>query len=70
MKKGKLYLIPTTLGEGSENKNLPPTVIELIKNINVFIVENIRTSRRFIKKFIRIKISIILFFILMENTIL
>ena len=50
MKKGKLYLIPTTLGEGSENKNLPPTVIELIKNINVFIVENIRTSRRFIKK--------------------
>tara|TARA_B100001287_G_scaffold276252_1_gene286400 strand:- start:2219 stop:2926 length:708 start_codon:yes stop_codon:yes gene_type:complete len=50
VKKGKLYLIPTTLGEGSENKSLPPTVIELIKNINVFIVENIRTSRRFIKK--------------------
>ena len=26
------------------------TVLELVKNINVFIVENIRTSRRFIKK--------------------
>ena len=50
MKKGKLFLIPTTLGEGSENKSLPPTVLELIKNINIFIVENIRTSRRFIKK--------------------
>ena len=38
------------MGEGSENKSLPPTVLELIKNINIFIVENIRTSRRFIKK--------------------
>lgn len=49
MKKGRLYLIPTTLGEGTENKTLPPFVFELIKNIDIFIVENIRTSRRFIK---------------------
>ena len=49
MKKGRLYLIPTTLGEGTENKTLPPVVLELIKNIDIFIVENIRTSRRFIK---------------------
>lgn len=49
MKKGRLYLIPTTLGEGTENKTLPPFVLELIKNIDIFIVENIRTSRRFIK---------------------
>ena len=50
MKKGKLFLIPTTLGEGSEYKSLPPTVLDHIKNINIFIVENIRSSRRFIKK--------------------
>lgn len=50
MKKGKLYLIPTTLGEGTESKTLPLTVLESIKNIDIFIVENIRTSRRFIKK--------------------
>ncbi len=50
MKKGKLFLIPTTLGEGSEYKSLPPTVLDHIKNINIFIVENIRTSRRFVKK--------------------
>lgn len=50
MKKGKLFLIPTTLGDGSEYKSLPPTVLDHIKNINIFIVENIRTSRRFIKK--------------------
>ena len=50
MKKGKLFLIPTTLGEGSGYKSLPPIVLDHIKNINIFIVENIRTSRRFIKK--------------------
>ena len=50
MKKGKLFLIPTTLGEGDENRNLPPSVLESIININIFIVENIRTTRRFIKK--------------------
>ena len=50
MKKGKLYLIPTTLGDGTEDKTLPPTVLNAIKNIDIFIVENIRTSRRYIKK--------------------
>ena len=50
MKKGKLYLIPTTLGDGTEEKTLPPTVLNAIKNIDIFIVENIRTSRRYIKK--------------------
>ena len=50
MKTGKLFLIPTTLGEGSGYKSLPPIVLDHIKNINIFIVENIRTSRRFIKK--------------------
>ena len=46
MKKGKLYLIPTTLGEGSENKSLPPTVTELIKNMGPYprVLEN-RTGR-------------------------
>ena len=50
MKKGKLYLIPTTLGDGTEEKTLPSSVLNAIKNIDIFIVENIRTSRRFIKK--------------------
>ena len=50
MKKGKLFLIPTTLGDGTEEKTLPSSVLNAIKNIDIFIVENIRTSRRFIKK--------------------
>ena len=70
MKTGKLFLIPTTLGEGSGYKSLPPIVLDHIKNINIFIVENIRTSRRFIKKYTTKKILILLFFILTENTIL
>ena len=50
MKIGKLYLIPTILGEGTEGKTLPSSVLNAIKDIDIFIVENIRTSRRFIKK--------------------
>jgi len=48
--KGKLYLIPTILGEDNQQKTLPYFVTEIIKDLNIFIVENIRTSRRFIKK--------------------
>ena len=50
MTKGKLYLIPTTLGNETEEQTLPPTILNSIKNIDIFIVENIRTSRRFIKR--------------------
>ena len=50
MKQGKLYLIPTIIGEGTEERTLPSSVLNLIKCIDIFIVENIRTSRRFIKK--------------------
>jgi len=50
MKQGNLYLIPTIIGEGTEEKTLTSFITEKIKNIDIFIVENIRTSRRFIKK--------------------
>ena len=50
LNKGKLYLIPTVLGANTEDNTLPLIILDHIKNINVFIVENIRTSRRYIKK--------------------
>ena len=52
MNKGVLYLIPLPIHSENEfDKNLiPPYIIEIINNIKVFAVENIRTSRRFIKK--------------------
>jgi len=46
---GKLYLIPTTLGEGEPNDVLPQTVTRAIDFIDDFIVENEKTARKFIK---------------------
>ena len=49
MNKGRLYLIPTILGEGTQEATLPSPILKAIQEINVFIVENLRTSRRHIK---------------------
>ena len=46
---GKLYLIPTTLGEGDPFDVLPQTVSRAISLIDIYIVENEKTARRFIK---------------------
>lgn len=46
----KLYLIPTTLGDTTIERVLPPELTPIISSISVFIVENIRTARRFLKK--------------------
>jgi len=47
--KGKLYLIPTTLGEGNELDVLPQSINKTIDFIDIFIVENEKTARKFIK---------------------
>ena len=47
---GKLYLIPTTLGENDPMEVLPISVKDFIERTNYFIVENEKTARRFIKK--------------------
>lgn len=45
-----LYLIPITLGESELNTVIPENNREIIRSISHFIVENIRTARRFLKK--------------------
>ncbi len=45
-----LYLIPVTLGETEINQVLPDYNHDVIVNIKHFIVENIRSARRFLKK--------------------
>ena len=47
--KGKLYLIPTTLGEMNPDDVLPQTVKRAIDFIDDYIVENEKTARKFIK---------------------
>jgi 16S rRNA (cytidine1402-2'-O)-methyltransferase len=44
-----LYLIPVTLGETTFSKVLPAHNREIILSIRYFIVENVRTARRFLK---------------------
>lgn len=48
--RGKLYLIPTTLGDTEPLEVLPISVKQAIERINHFIVEHEKTARRFIKK--------------------
>lgn len=50
MKKGKLYLIPASLGDVDFKTIFPSENIEIVKNLYVFIVEDIRTARRFLRK--------------------
>jgi 16S rRNA (cytidine1402-2'-O)-methyltransferase len=48
--KNKVYLIPTTLGESEIGSVIPNNVVEIVKKIKVFIIEDIRTARRYLRK--------------------
>lgn len=48
--KGKLYLIPTRLGENQPLEVLPISIKKIIEQVDNYIVENEKTARRFIKK--------------------
>ena len=45
-----LYLIPTTLGESGTTHVIPSDVSAIVRNIKYFIVENIRTARRYLRE--------------------
>ncbi|CAH8294947.1 16S rRNA (cytidine1402-2'-O)-methyltransferase [Mariniflexile fucanivorans] len=47
---GKLFLIPTTLGDNEPLEVLPVTVKKIINETDTFIVENDKTARHFIKR--------------------
>src|SRR3970040_1028944 len=46
---GKLYLIPTTLGDGDPMDVLPQTIKRAVELLDDYIVENEKTARKFIK---------------------
>lgn len=50
MNKGKLYLIPTTIGDTAPLEVLPISVRSAIEQIDIFIVEHEKNARRFIKR--------------------
>lgn len=67
--KGTIYLIPNTLGESPIDYNLPNENVRIINEIQHFIVEDIRTARRFLKKVNKeIDIDKLTFFVLDKHT--
>jgi 16S rRNA (cytidine1402-2'-O)-methyltransferase len=69
MASGTLYLIPTTLGESDLNAVLPEKNNVITKGIRHFIVEDVRTARRFLRKVEReFPIDYSTFFILNQHT--
>jgi len=49
MKKGTLYLIPTTLGGNQVENVFPPLNKKIVEQTKYFIVENEKSARKFIK---------------------
>ena len=69
MEKGKIYMIPTTLGDSTIDAVIPKDVQQIIIDTKYFIVENIKTTRRFLKKVEReIDIDELQFFVLNKYT--
>lgn len=48
MAQGTLYLIPVTLGDDAIAKALPPDVVSITQKLDTFVVENEKSSRRFL----------------------
>ena len=66
---GILYLIPSSLGETEFDKILPSYNAKIVSELKCFIVEDIRTARRFLKKVNKeINIDDLTFFILNQHT--
>lgn len=69
MKKGILYLIPSTIGDTKIERVIPTYNSEIINKIDYYIVEELRTARRYLKKAGIIKpIDELTFYTLNEHT--
>jgi 16S rRNA (cytidine1402-2'-O)-methyltransferase len=67
--KATLYLIPNTLGNPDTSSTIPAVITERINGIQVYIVENLRNARRFLKRLNReIDIDSLTFHELNEHT--
>ncbi len=66
---GILYLIPTTLGDSPVNDVIPNNVKDIVNSINFYVVENIRTARRYLKNLdINTPIDDLIFYTLNKHT--
>ncbi len=49
MNEGKLYLIPVGLGSENPQEHLPQHNLDIVSQLDEFIVENVRSARRFLR---------------------
>ena len=67
--KGKLYLIPSPLGENDPEEVIPVPVLKSLEGFKTFVVEEIRTARRYLSRAgLKGKIGDLQFFELNEHT--
>ena len=51
MSKGKLYLIPSPLGENNPAETIPAEVLSIACSLRCFVVEELRTARRVLSRY-------------------
>ena len=67
--KGKLYLIPSPLGENDPMEVIPLPVLKSLEGFRTFVVEEVRTARRYLSKAgLKGRIGELQFFELNEHT--
>ena len=67
--KGTVYLLPSLLGDTPVNHVIPDKNNQIIRSLKYFVVEDLRTARRFLKKVDRaIDIDALHFSVLNEHT--
>ena len=67
--KGVLYLVPATLGNNDIQLSVPEGIKSVVSKIDFFIVENLRSARRYLKLLDRdVEIDRLTFFELNEHT--
>ncbi|HZY80440.1 MAG TPA: SAM-dependent methyltransferase [Cyclobacteriaceae bacterium] len=65
--KGKLYLIPNIIAEGTQSEVLTPQVLAVVKEVKIFLAEDVRTARRFLSS-LKISVEPLSFHVLNKDT--
>jgi len=67
---GKIFLIPVTLGSDQYNQVIPGYVLDITRSLRYFVVEEIRSARRFLRLIDKsFPIDVSVFYILNEHTV-
>ena len=69
MQPGRLFLIPAPLGDGEVESVIPKGTLDILQALHFFVVEELRTARRYLKKAgIKTPLEELAFFELNEHT--